>query len=58
MPARILLGVTLLAMGELDAAENQWKLALETEPDNSSAKMYLRMLATQRGKASMPPAPP
>jgi tetratricopeptide (TPR) repeat protein len=58
VPARILLGVTLLAMGELDAAEGHWKKALETDPDNTSAKMYLRMLSSQRGKASMPPPVP
>jgi tetratricopeptide (TPR) repeat protein len=56
VPARILLGVTLLALGELDAAEHQWKKALETDGENTSAKMYLRMLASQRGKASMPPS--
>jgi tetratricopeptide (TPR) repeat protein len=56
VPARILLGVTLFAMGYLDKAEEQWKKALEVDKDSMSAKMYLRMLASQRGKNSIPPA--
>jgi tetratricopeptide (TPR) repeat protein len=55
VPARILLGVTLFAMGDLDRAEEHWKKALEVDKDSMSAKMYLRMLATQRGKTSIPP---
>ncbi len=55
VPARILLGVTLFAMGDLDRAEEHWKMALEVDKDSMSAKMYLRMLATQRGKPSIPP---
>jgi Tfp pilus assembly protein PilF len=55
VPARILLGVTFLAMGDLDAAETQWRKALEHDGDNTSAKMYLRMLSSQRVKASSPP---
>jgi tetratricopeptide (TPR) repeat protein len=60
VPARVLLGVTLLSMGQLDAAEEQWKKALEIDKESTSAKMYLRMLSTQRGKTSVPPssAPP
>jgi tetratricopeptide (TPR) repeat protein len=56
VPARILLGVTLFSMGHLDLAEEQWKKALEIDHDSMSAKMYLRMLATQRGKGSLPPS--
>jgi Tfp pilus assembly protein PilF len=55
VPARILLGVTLFSMGHLDRAEEQWRKALEVDKDSMSAKMYLRMLATQRGKTSIPP---
>jgi tetratricopeptide (TPR) repeat protein len=55
VPARILLGVTLFAMGDLDRAEEEWKKALEIDRDSMSAKMYLRMLATQRSKTSAPP---
>jgi tetratricopeptide (TPR) repeat protein len=57
VPARILLGVTLFAMGDLDGAEEHWKMALEVDKDSMSAKMYLRMLATHRGKPSIPPPP-
>lgn len=42
-PARIQLGVTLLALGERTLAEEHWKGVLEDEPDNAQAKMYLRM---------------
>jgi tetratricopeptide (TPR) repeat protein len=55
VPARILLGVTLFAMGDLDRAEEHWKKALEVDKDSMGAKMYLRMLATQRGRSSIPP---
>jgi len=54
-PARIALGVTLLSLGELDGAEYHWKKVLESEPENPQVKMYLRMLATQRQKSSLPP---
>ncbi|MFO0587652.1 MAG: tetratricopeptide repeat protein [Polyangiaceae bacterium] len=48
--ARILLGVTLLAQANADAAVAVWKEALLVEPDNKSAKMYLRMAEAQRKK--------
>ena len=54
-PARVQLGVTLLSLGEIDGAEYQWKKVLEIEPDNTQAKMYLRMLENERRKSSMPP---
>jgi tetratricopeptide (TPR) repeat protein len=46
VPARVQLGVTLLALGEASSAEEQWKKVLEIEPENTQAKMYLRMLTT------------
>lgn len=55
VPARLQLGVTLLALGEAIAAEEQWKQVIEVEPDNSQAKMYLRML--ERNRTVQPPAP-
>jgi tetratricopeptide (TPR) repeat protein len=58
VPARIALGVTLLALGEPDGAEYHWKKVLETEPDNAQAKMYLRTLENERRKSSMPPEAP
>ena len=56
VPARIQLGVTLLALGEAELAEEQWKKALEIDAENTHAKMYLRMLGAQRAKGSIPPA--
>ncbi|MFO0677460.1 MAG: tetratricopeptide repeat protein [Polyangiaceae bacterium] len=59
VPARLQLGVTLLAMGDPYSAEEQWHRVLEADPDNARAKMYLRMLATQKQsgemRASAPP---
>jgi hypothetical protein len=53
VPARIQLGVTLLSLGESAAAGEQWRKALEIEPDNVRAKMYLRMVS-----ASLSARPP
>ena len=56
VPARIQLGVTLLSLGEPEAAAEQWKKVIEIEPENSRAKMYLRMLSLNKLK-SAPPVP-
>ncbi len=56
VPARLALGVTLLSQGEADGADEQWTRALEIEPENTQAKMYMRMLAAYRAKPSTPPA--
>ena len=56
VPARLQLGVTLLSLGEPTAAEEHWKHVMTLEPENSQAKMYLRML--ERTRASQPPQPP
>ena len=56
VPARVALGVTLLSLGELDGADYHWKKVLESEPDNPQAKMYLRMLESERRKSTIPPA--
>jgi Tfp pilus assembly protein PilF len=53
VPARIQLGVTLLSLGESEAAGEEWRKALEIEPDNVRAKMYLRMVAA--ALSSRPP---
>jgi tetratricopeptide (TPR) repeat protein len=55
VPARLQLGVTLLALGEPNVAEEHWKHVISIEPENSQAKMYLRML--ERARASNPPTP-
>jgi tetratricopeptide (TPR) repeat protein len=58
-PARILLGVTLLALGATEEAAVEWREALSFEPENRSAKMYLRMVEAQKsgrgGPSSLPP---
>jgi tetratricopeptide (TPR) repeat protein len=54
VPARLQLGVTLLALGESTAAEDNWKQVIALEPENSQAKMYLRMLERTRG-GTIPP---
>lgn len=48
--ARILLGVTLLSLGAQDEAIAAWREVLTIEPDNKSARMYLRMAEGQRAK--------
>ena len=58
-PARVLLGVTLLSLGEADLAVAEWREVLTIDPDNRSAKMYLRMVEAQRNaRASKAPPPP
>ncbi len=60
-PARVLLGVTLLSLGSIDEATAEWREALVIEPENRSARMYLRMVEAQRsarpGRTAPPPAP-
>jgi len=52
VPARVQLGVTLLSLGEQGGAEEQWKKVLELEPENTQAKMYLRVVNERK---SAPP---
>jgi tetratricopeptide (TPR) repeat protein len=56
--ARVLLGVTLLSMGDPEAAAAAWQEVLTVEPDNKSAKMYLRMVEAQRSKEAAAQSPP
>jgi tetratricopeptide (TPR) repeat protein len=60
-PARVLLGVTLLSLGAVDEAAAEWREALAIDPENRSARMYLRMVDAQRsvrpGKTTPPPVP-
>lgn len=61
VPARMLLGVTLLSQGEVEPAEAEWRFVLEIEPENRAAKMYLRMVEAQRssrGRTAPPPKLP
>ena len=57
-PARVLLGVTLLSLGEAELAVAEWREVLTIDPENRSAKMYLRMVEAQRNAraSKMPPA--
>jgi Flp pilus assembly protein TadD len=54
VPAHLQLGVILLASGERAAAEEHWKHVIGLEPDNSQAKMYLRMLERTHSVAPPP----
>ncbi|MGK4001837.1 tetratricopeptide repeat protein [Sorangium sp. So ce1036] len=47
-PARVLLGATLLSLGDPDQAIAEWREALAIDPDNRTAKMYLRKVEAQR----------
>jgi tetratricopeptide (TPR) repeat protein len=58
-PARVMLGVTLLSLGQPDEAVAEWNEALAIDPENRSAKMYLRMVEAQReARASKEPPIP
>lgn len=52
VPARVLLGVTLLAMGSANEAVAEWNQALAIDPHNKHAQMYLRMVEQQRAAAA------
>jgi predicted TPR repeat methyltransferase len=54
----VLLGVTLLSLGEADLAVAEWRDVLAFDPENRSAKMYLRMVEAQRNarNSKAPPA--
>jgi tetratricopeptide (TPR) repeat protein len=56
--ARVLLGVTLLSLGEADLAVAEWREVLAIDPENRSSKMYLRMVEAQRSAraSKSPPA--
>ncbi|MDC0739983.1 tetratricopeptide repeat protein [Polyangium mundeleinium] len=47
-PAHVLLGLTMLALGSPDQAVTCFRAALSVDPDNKSAKMYLRLVEAQR----------
>jgi tetratricopeptide (TPR) repeat protein len=55
VPARVLLGVTMLALGNPDSAVAEWREVLTIDPENKNAKMYLRMVEAQRSARSKPP---
>jgi tetratricopeptide (TPR) repeat protein len=45
LPARIQLGVCCYALGNRDEAAGHWRMALEQDPHNAAAAMYLRMIS-------------
>lgn len=47
VPARVLLGITLFSLGDNAGALHEWRDALDIDPENKSAQMYVRMLETQ-----------
>jgi tetratricopeptide (TPR) repeat protein len=55
VPARLQLGVILLALGEPSAAEEQWRQVTVLDAENAQARMYLRMLERTR-TSGFPPA--
>jgi tetratricopeptide (TPR) repeat protein len=55
IPAYIALGVTLLSIGNPDRAMQMWRKALEIDPENKAAQMYLRMATGAQSGSSRPP---
>jgi tetratricopeptide (TPR) repeat protein len=58
VPALIQLGVTLMASGDADGAQNAWDRVLAVEPENAQAKMYLRTLQLRRESGMFQAAKP
>ena len=44
VPAHVALGVVMLSQGDSSAARSRWEKALAIDPEDKSAKMYLRMV--------------
>lgn len=57
VPAYVSLGVTLFALGRPTDARAQWERAIEIEPENRNAQMYLRMLEQAPLTPSVMPPP-
>lgn len=54
VPALLQLGVTLLALGDAEGAEDCWKQVTSVDAENSQARMYLRMLERTQRKSMAP----
>jgi len=54
-PARVALGVLLLVSGQRQEAMRVWQEALDRDPTNKSAEMYLRMAKNPPVTSSPPP---
>lgn len=57
-PARVALGVLLLVSGQRPEAIRVWQEALERDPTNKSAEMYLRMAKNPSIQTEPPPRKP
>jgi tetratricopeptide (TPR) repeat protein len=55
-PARVMLGVLLLTMGDYESAVREFETALTTDPDNRNAQMYLRLASAQHNKSEGVPS--
>ncbi|WP_438015974.1 tetratricopeptide repeat protein [Sorangium sp. So ce315] len=55
--ARVLLGIALHSLGAPDQAIAEWREALALDPDNMTAKMYLRLVEARRGARAGEAAP-
>ncbi|MDJ0765697.1 MAG: tetratricopeptide repeat protein [Myxococcota bacterium] len=44
LPARISLGVTYFALNDRELARKEWEAALEIDPEDKAAQMYLKMV--------------
>jgi tetratricopeptide (TPR) repeat protein len=49
IPARIHLGVTLFSLGRKEDALAEWHHVLTVDPNNKSAKLYIRMVNDEHG---------
>jgi tetratricopeptide (TPR) repeat protein len=49
VPARIHLGVTMFSLGRPEDALAEWQEVLKIDPDNKSAKLYIRMVNDENG---------
>jgi Tfp pilus assembly protein PilF len=52
VPAQVALGVVRFSLGDLPAATKCWQRALEIDPQNRSASLYLKMA---RNPPTVPP---
>lgn len=56
VPAHVSLGVVLLALGKPEQALERWTAALDIDPENKAAKMYVRMARASQAQSVAPPA--
>lgn len=56
VPARVSLGVTLYSLGRIEEALHEWETALELDPENKAARVYLQMIRDEAGATAEAPA--